>query len=91
MSVRPVSVVKVRPALAATLPTFWRITVAVAGSPGVADTSTGLLPMLTASMAGMVKVTVTVCVKAGLVVLVAVTVNDTIVPGAGRLLPFGRR
>ncbi len=50
VSVKPVSVLNVRAALAATLPTFSRVTVAVAGRPGTVDTSTGLLTIVTASI-----------------------------------------
>ena len=87
VSVKPESVLKVSAALAATLPTFSRVTVAVAGSPGTVDTWTGLLAIVTASIAGMVNDSVTVCVMAGLVVLVAVTWNESGVPGAGRTEP----
>ena len=52
VSVKPVSVLKVSAALAATLPTFSRVTVAVAGKPGTVDTWTGLLTIVTASIAG---------------------------------------
>ena len=87
VSVKPVSVLKVSAALAATLPTFSRVTVAVAGNPGTVDTWTGLLMIVTASMTGMVNDSVTVCVMVGLLVLVAVTWNESGVPGAGRTEP----
>ena len=66
-----------------TLPTLVIVSVSVTPAPGVVLTLVGLPVMVTASIAGTVKVTVWVLVMVGLVVLVAVTVNDSCVPGPG--------
>ncbi len=56
---------------------------AAAGKPGTVDTWTGLLTIVTASMSGTVNVTVWLWVIEESVVLVAVTVNESCVPGGG--------
>ena len=75
-----------------TLPALVIVSVSVTAVPGVVFTLVGLLVTVTASIAGMVKLTDWLCVIFESVVLVAVTVNESCVPGAGSGWPgFGMR
>jgi len=69
--------------LSVTLPTLVIVIASVTPAPGVVLTSTGSLVTVNASICGMVTLTVTVSVIAGLVVLVAVTWKESTVPTGG--------
>ena len=74
----------------ATLPAFVIVIVSSTPSPGIVLTAVGPAVTVTASMLGTVNVSVWVWVIDGLVVLVAVTVNESWAPGAGSGWPaFG--
>jgi hypothetical protein len=89
--VNPLFVIVASAALYGTLPTFVILSVAVVAVPGVVETTSGSFVTVAASMAGIVNDTLTFCVIAGFVVLVAVTANDTCVPGAGRVVAVGSK
>ena len=75
-----------------TLPSFLSVSVVVAATPGELLSDVGVLVSVTASIAGTVNVSVCVWVIDGSVVLVAVTVNESWVPGGGIGWPvFGCR
>ena len=67
----------------ATLPALVIVIVSVTPTPGIVFTAAGLLVSVTASIAGIVNVTVCVLVIVLSVVLVAVTWKVRTVPGAG--------
>ncbi len=75
-----------------TLPALVSVIVSTTEVPGVVLTDEGSLVMVTASILGTVNVTVCVLVIEESVVLVAVTVNESCVPGGGIVWPvFGCR
>ena len=82
-AVSPVGVVAESVTVSETLPTFWSVSVAVAGVPGVLLSDVGELVSETASMSGTVNVSVWLWMIEESVVLVAVTVNESCVPGGG--------
>src|SRR5579875_4151138 len=83
LTVTPAGVVAASVTFSDTLPLFTRVIVSVTPVPGVLLTRDGELVIFTASTLGTVKFTVCDCVMAGLVVLVAVTVKESCVPGGG--------
>src|SRR5262249_47495084 len=87
---RPVEAAAVSVIDSGSLPTLLIEIVSLAATPGTAFNAAGLLASATASIAGTVNVSVCDRESAGLVVLVAVTVNESWVPGAGTWL-FGTR
>ena len=89
-TVSPVAGVAASVMLSVVLPRFERLIVVVTGDPGVEPKDEGLAETVTASIAGTVNATFWVCVMAGFVVLVAVTVNVNCVPAAG-ICPVGCR
>jgi hypothetical protein len=71
-----------------TFPALVSVIVSGVEIPAIALTVVGLALIETAWIAGMVNVTTCVCVIAGLLVLVAVTLNDSTVPGGGIVCPL---
>ena len=91
-TVSPLGVAAVSATVSGTLPSFCTVSVDVAATPGELLSDVGVLDSATASIAGMVNVTVCVWVIEELVALVAVTVKESGVPGGGIGWPgFGTR
>src|SRR6185312_4423157 len=91
-AVRPLGVAAVSVTVSGTFPLFWTVSVAVAATPGELLKDVGVLDSATASIAGMVNVSVRVWVIDELAALVAVTLKETWVPAGGIGWPvFGTR
>ena len=82
-AVTPAGVVADSVTVSETLLSFCSVSVVFAATPGVLASDVGVLVIETASISGTVNVSVCVWVIDGSVVLVAVTVNESWVPGGG--------
>ncbi len=92
LAARSLGVATVSVTVSETFPLFTTVSVAVAATPGELLSDVGVLVIETLSTAGMANVSVRVWVIDEVVELVAVTVNESWVPGGGSGWPvFGTR
>jgi hypothetical protein len=82
-AVRPAGAVAASVTVSGTFPSFWSVSVVVAATPGALLSDAGALASDTASISGTVNDTFCVWVIDESDALVAVTVNESCVPGGG--------